>query len=104
MSFNTNWDVEQYREEHDSDEHWELRKKFMLKHKDRFPEDRLVCLAQVFFNIEFLGCRYPEKTMRLVADLSKGVADDYREKQKGKLKRTFIKASDAAGAKVKGRN
>lgn len=104
MSFNADWDIEKYREEYESDEHWELRKKFMLTHKNKFPEDRLVCLAQVFFNVEFLGCRYPDKTMQLVAELSKGVADDHREKQKGKLKRTFVQASDAAGAKVKGRN
>lgn len=51
-----------------------------------------------------MSSRYPEKTMQLVAELSKGVADDHREKQKGKLKRTFVQASDAAGAKVKGRN
>lgn len=40
--------------------------------------------------------------MQLVADLSKGVADEFREKQKGKLKRTFVQASDAAGSKIKG--
>lgn len=40
--------------------------------------------------------------MQLVSDLSKGVADEFREKQKGKLKRTFVQASDAAGAKIKG--
>lgn len=104
MSFNIEWDVEQYREEHESEEHWELRKKFMITHKEKFPEDRVVCLAKVFFNVEFLGCKYPDKTMQLVAELSEGVADEHREKQKGKLKRTFVKASDAAGAKVKGRN
>lgn len=40
--------------------------------------------------------------MQLVSDLSKGVADEFREKKKGKLKRTFVQASDAAGAKIKG--
>ena len=58
MSFDTDWDVDQYQTEHESDEHWELRRSFMLAHKDKFPEDRLVCLAQVFTNIEFLGCRW----------------------------------------------
>jgi hypothetical protein len=57
MSFDTDWDVDQYKTEHESDEHWELRRSFMLAHKDKFPEDRLVCLAQVFTNVEFLGCR-----------------------------------------------
>jgi hypothetical protein len=48
-------------------------------------------------------CRYPEETMRLVASLAQGVADGYHEKQKGRLQRTFVRASDAAGAKAKGR-
>lgn len=58
MSINEDWDVEQYKVEYESDEHWELRRKFLLAHKDKFSEDALVCLAQVFVNIELLGCRY----------------------------------------------
>jgi hypothetical protein len=38
----------------------------MLTHKDKFPEDRLVCLAQVFTNTEFLGCRWVTQTDLLV--------------------------------------
>ncbi|XP_034935843.1 NF-kappa-B-repressing factor [Chelonus insularis] len=102
MSVNTDWDIEKHKLEHECDEHWELRKRFLEAHKDRFPEDQLVCLAQVFTNIEFLGCRYPQETMDLVAELSKDVAKDFREKQKSKLQRTFVKASDAANAKAKG--
>lgn len=40
--------------------------------------------------------------MDLVAELSKEIAAEYREKQKTKLKRTFVKASEAASSKVKG--
>ncbi|XP_054273568.1 NF-kappa-B-repressing factor-like isoform X3 [Macrosteles quadrilineatus] len=101
MEFPKDWDLDKYKSEYESEEHWELRKKFMETHKNKFPEDKLVCLARVFFNIEFLGCRYPDKTMKLIAELSAGVADDYREKKKGKLKRTFVQASDAAEAKIK---
>lgn len=57
MSSNEDWDVEQYKQEHECEEHWELRRKFLLAHKNRFSEDELVCLAQVFTNVEFLGCR-----------------------------------------------
>lgn len=102
MSYNKDWNVDQYKTEHECDEHWALRRRFLLAHKDKFPEERLVCLAQVFTNVEFLGCRYPLETMQLVAGLSAGVADEYRENQKGRLQRTFVKASDAAGAKAKG--
>ncbi|XP_012280206.1 NF-kappa-B-repressing factor [Orussus abietinus] len=96
------WDVEQYKLEHECEDHWELRRKFLLAHHKKFPEDELLCLAQVFINVELLGCRYPEETMQVVADLSHDVAKDYREKQKTKLQRTFVKASDVANAKVKG--
>lgn len=51
------WDVETLRLEHESDEQWELRRTFMLEHADKYPEDELVTLAQLFTNIEFLGCR-----------------------------------------------
>lgn len=40
--------------------------------------------------------------MDLVAELSQDVAKDYRERQKSKLQRTFVKASDAASSKIKG--
>lgn len=40
--------------------------------------------------------------MDLVTELSCDVAAEYREKQKTKLQRTFVKASDAASSKVKG--
>lgn len=58
MSVNEDWDVEQHKVEYESDEHWELRRNFLLSHKDKFSEDALVCLAQVFVNVELLGCRY----------------------------------------------
>ncbi|KAK0181887.1 hypothetical protein PV327_000071 [Microctonus hyperodae] len=102
MSANTDWDVEKHKLEYECDEHWELRKSFLEAHKDQFPEQQLVCLAQVFTNVELLGCRYPKETMDLVAELSQDVAKDYRERQKSKLQRTFVKASDAASSKIKG--
>lgn len=52
-----NWDVEQHKTEHECDEHWELRRNFLLAHADKFDVDELVCLAQVFVNVELLGCR-----------------------------------------------
>ncbi|KYN31067.1 NF-kappa-B-repressing factor [Trachymyrmex septentrionalis] len=102
MSMHDDWDVEQHKVEYESDEHWELRRKFLLAHKHKFPEDILVCLAQVFVNVELLGCRYPQETMDLVKELSQDVAAEYREKQKKKLQRTFVEASEAASSKVKG--
>lgn len=102
MSAKSKWDIESYRTAYESEEHWALKRDFMKAHKKRIPQDRLVCLAQVFANIEILGCKYPDKTMEEVSILARDVAEDYKEKKKTKLQRTFVKASDAAGAKVKG--
>ncbi|XP_066979375.1 uncharacterized protein [Macrobrachium rosenbergii] len=96
------WDIESYRSFYESDEHWALKKEFMETHYDALPEDRLVCLAQVYANIELLGCRYPAKVMEEVSYLARGVGLEYKERKKTKLQRTFVKASDAAGAKVRG--
>lgn len=73
MSFNVEWDIENHREEHESDEHWLLRKRFMERWKTDYPEDRLVCLARVFANMELLGCRYPTEVMQEVVNLSRDV-------------------------------
>ena len=103
QDFATDWDIDYYCTDYESDEHWQLRRKFMDVHKDKFPEDRLVCLAQTFINIEFMGCKYPDDTMRQVAELSKDVAKEFRESRSTKLKRTFVGAAEAAEMRVKGR-
>lgn len=103
MSFPTDWSVDYYKTDYESEEHWKLRKSFIEAHKDKFPENELVCLAQVFANVEFMGCRYPAKTMERVALLSADVAKEFRESRENNLKRTFVGASDAAAGKAKGR-
>jgi hypothetical protein len=57
MAFDTHWEIQKYKTPHEPNYQWELKKKFMEHNKDRLPEDRLVCLAQTFANIEFMGCR-----------------------------------------------
>ncbi|KAJ2938341.1 hypothetical protein O0L34_g13263 [Tuta absoluta] len=102
MSFDVNWDIEKYKEEHESEDHWDLRRKFMERWKNDYCEERLVCLARVFANMELLGCRYPSEVMQEVARLSHDVAKSYRNSRKDKLKRTFVSASDAAEDRAKG--
>lgn len=57
MTFDTDWDTDKYKVPYESDEHWQLKKEFIDAHKTEYPEDRLICLAQCFFNIEFMGTR-----------------------------------------------
>ncbi|MCL4124416.1 UNVERIFIED_CONTAM: hypothetical protein GTU68_014668 [Idotea baltica] len=102
MAIDTNWDIEKYRTKFESDEHWELKREFMVAHKDRFSEERVICLAQVFVNIELMRCKYPDEVMKQVSVLAKEIGHDYKANQKQRLQRTFVKASDAANAKVKG--
>ncbi|KAG6465929.1 partner of xrn-2 protein 1-like isoform X1 [Manduca sexta] len=97
----TKIDIDSLRSEHESDEQWEVRKSFMMEHKDKFEEDELITLAQIFTNVEFLGCRYPPQTMKRIAKLAEKVSAKYKESRKNKLKRTFVEASDAAEQKAK---
>ncbi|XP_055587927.1 uncharacterized protein LOC129740315 [Uranotaenia lowii] len=97
---NTDWNIESYRTQYEPEEHWELRRSFMERHQNWIPEDELVCLAQVFVNVELLRCRYPVETMARLKELSDGVADEYRNSRRNKLQRTFVSASDAAASKV----
>ncbi|CAH2056334.1 unnamed protein product, partial [Iphiclides podalirius] len=102
MSFDVDWDIEKYKDDHESEEQWELRKAFMERWKKDYSEDRLICLAKVFTNMEFMGCRYPTMLMQEVARLSKDVALEYRKAKKSKLQRTFVSASTAAEDRAKG--
>ncbi|XP_072937588.1 uncharacterized protein [Epargyreus clarus] len=102
MSFNPNWDVDKYKEEHESADQWELRRAFMIKWQNDYSEERLVCLARVFTNMEFMGCRYPVEVMQEIAMLSGDIAKEFRQKRKTRVQRTFVSASDAAGDYIRG--
>ncbi|XP_055523726.1 NF-kappa-B-repressing factor-like [Wyeomyia smithii] len=94
------WNIDDYRTRHEPDEHWELRRLFMERHQPSIPEEELVCMAQVFVNVELLHCRYPLETMQRIKELSEGIANEYRASRRNKLQRTFVSASNAASLKV----
>ena len=54
---NTNWDIMSYKTPYEPKDHWKLKEAFMNAHKETIAEERLVCLAQVFANMELLGCK-----------------------------------------------
>lgn len=72
----------------------------METHRDKFSEEEIVCLARVFTNIEFLGCRYNNEVMEQISHLAQGVVEKYRRSRDGRLKRTFVGAAEAAQNKV----
>lgn len=57
MNDDKHWDVNKYKLDHESEKLWNFRKKFLMAHKDKFSEEKLVCLAQVFINVKFLECK-----------------------------------------------
>ena len=59
-------DIEKQRSPHEPRHHWDLKRKFMLAHRDKFAMRELAGLAQTLGNIEFMGCTYPQDTMRQV--------------------------------------
>ncbi len=48
------FDVNKYRKSWEIEDHWILRRDFILCHLNKFSFDRLLCLAQTFVNIETL--------------------------------------------------
>lgn len=50
------WDVNKYRIWHENEEHWKLKEDFMLAIKYKFPEEKVVSLAQMYYNYLVLGC------------------------------------------------
>lgn len=74
----------------------------MIHHWDNIDdEEEILCCAQLFVNIEFLGCRYAAEIMQKIHNMSNEVPQirKYREIRKNKLKRTFVTAQDAIQAK-----
>lgn len=84
MSDDNDWDVEKYRTDYESEEHWELKKTFIETHRANFTEEKIICLAQIFFNVEMLGCRYSVEVMKQIAEMSKGIIEEYRDSRNGR--------------------
>jgi len=95
------WNIDEHKGVHESDEHWNLRRKFMERIQYQYPKMRVLSLSQVFANMEILGCRYPAATMELVTRLAEGISDEYRLSQGNFAQRTFMSASTAAEKRVK---
>lgn len=99
----SDFDVESFRKPHESNHEWDLRRAFILAHHDRFPSNRLLCLANCFVSIECYGCRYPADVMKQMEELgSVAKAGICRRKpligQPSGVK--FVKSSDGADKKI----
>lgn len=67
---NSSEDINNYRMKHESDKEWHMRRAFLLVHRGKFSDSRLLCLASCYINVECYGCRYPPALMRQLEELS----------------------------------
>uniref|UniRef100_T1J294 XRN2-binding (XTBD) domain-containing protein n=1 Tax=Strigamia maritima TaxID=126957 RepID=T1J294_STRMM len=81
-------DVEMYRHPWESDEHWDLRKAFIIQYHGKFDEDRLLSLSQAYFNVEILGCSYSADVMSQLNKLAEGLPPSKRPPKKEQV--TFV--------------
>lgn len=91
--------VERYRQRWEADDHWAMRRDFIVRHYGAFAENRLLCLAQTFVNMELLGCRYPAAVTNLVQELAKDLKKSERVALPKFTRVAFVKA-DAANAEA----
>lgn len=63
-------EIDKYRYSYELPHHWDLRKQFLLLHGGTMPNQRLICLSQIFVNTECMGLSYPQEVMDLVKELS----------------------------------
>lgn len=86
----TSWDVDHYKVPGEDDVRWQRRRSFMTVHKGEISELQLVFLAQLFNNIEFMCCKYPDETMQNLSILPQAeMAIEFRKTLSKKLKRKF---------------
>lgn len=50
--------LEEFRPAYESDDQWVLRREFLKRHWGKYPKNRLICLSQIFINMEFFGCKF----------------------------------------------
>lgn len=88
--------IDEYRQPWESSEHWELRREFIVANQGRFSENRVLCLAQAFANVELLGCTYPATVMAQVNELAKNVTAlaVVQEKRRENSRVLFVKGED----------
>lgn len=66
---NDSMNFDEFRKSYELPHHWQLRKEFLQLYADKFDIDRLICLSNVFVNVECMGLSYPEGVMKLVKEL-----------------------------------
>ena len=97
-------DIDSLKMPHESEIEWGLRRSFLFAHQDKFPKNRLLCLASCFINFEIYGNRYPDEVMTQLQQLTEDIKDEvttFREKIKERCEVQFVKSSSLSSAPSK---
>ena len=97
-------DIDSLKMPHESEIEWGLRRSFLFAHQDKFPKNRLLCLASCFVNFEIYGNRYPDEVMTQLQQLTEDIKDEvttFREKIKERCEVQFVKSSNLSSAPSK---
>lgn len=69
----TSSNIENLRDEFESNTEWSLRRQFLASNIDEVPIDRLICLSRCFVNMAVYQCSYPHPVMKEVRERSNGL-------------------------------
>lgn len=65
--------IDELRKSHELPHHWQLRKEFLQIYAEDYELDRLICLSNVFVNVECMGLSYPDEVMKTIKQLGSKV-------------------------------
>uniref|UniRef100_A0A8V0YPQ9 NFKB repressing factor n=1 Tax=Gallus gallus TaxID=9031 RepID=A0A8V0YPQ9_CHICK len=68
--------LEQWRQYSESERHWAVRRRFILRHLHSYPGaaiDQLLALSVLWSNHVFMGCRYGSQVMEKVLKMAEGI-------------------------------
>ncbi|KAL6730307.1 hypothetical protein Aduo_001288 [Ancylostoma duodenale] len=69
-------EVDKERKAYECDRIWLIRRTFLRKYWNEIPRDKLLCLSQLFININMIGCVYSDQVMEKVRRLGAGVMEE----------------------------
>jgi len=72
--------IDDLRKPYELPHHWDLRREFIKIYLDKYEFDRLICLSNLFVNIECMGLSYPEEVEKTIKELGSKVRglQDYK--------------------------
>ncbi|XGW20702.1 hypothetical protein V3C99_004023, partial [Haemonchus contortus] len=68
-------EVDEERKPYESDRLWLIRRTFLRKYWTEMPRDQLLCMSQLFINVNMMGCTYSDAVMEKVRRLGAGVME-----------------------------